>query len=206
MSINQPPKREVFYKAETQSRSAGFSFMEMVVSNSGALSLVWFFFWLIVFLFPSFWVAKIYYFDQSALLENIKNEFEDQQNRLSRYSSVDDIVKNYGDLDQAVRLMLPSQKDLSELYLLVEKIAIKNSLFLRNLNLAEVPNKNKEKSSHKIEKISVTMSLSGGDYFLLKNFLRDLENSSRFFQVVSLAYSPKEKQYNLKMELFYLPD
>jgi len=102
--------------------------------------------------------------------------------------------------------VLPDERDLPSVFVQLEALAYKHNLFLSTVDIAAEQSTGEEKrKKDKVElhKLVINLSLSGGDYFTLKNFLNDVENNLRLLDIRSIVYSPEGNTYNISMNTYY---
>ncbi|MFA6537618.1 MAG: type 4a pilus biogenesis protein PilO [Patescibacteria group bacterium] len=147
---------------------------------------------------------KVLTYDINSAERNIDQQIVDLQTKLKQYERVEELTKRFGDLAKDVSAMLPTQSDLPEIFVFLEDTAKSNGLTMNNLEVSKETASDKERDN--ATKSVLSVALSGGDYFLLKNFLRDLENAGRFLDVTAISYRPEQQTYNLKISLYYLAE
>jgi|GEM_PF-3938348 len=178
-----------------------FAIAEKAVKNKKGVyeSLLIVFLALIIFLVGYFYKSCV--FDLNDALIDLDARMVAEQDRLSKYEKVNELALKFGDLSKNISIMLPTKKDWPEIFVFLENSAKKNGL---NLNSLEVSESTNVQAGAKYAKAYATVALSGGDYFLVKNFLRELEMAGRFVDISAITYRPEQKSYNLKMALYYL--
>jgi len=137
---------------------------------------------------------------------NIKNvDLLSRQADLEKLKSMKVDYESLEAAGQRIVDILPAEKDISSLILQLENIALKNNLKFTALNIAD---KQSGAASNiakvdKYKKISLSVNLSGGNYFTLKDYLFDIEQNLRLLDIESINYNPETASYSLGMTAYY---
>jgi Tfp pilus assembly protein PilO len=107
--------------------------------------------------------------------------------------------------EQKILDILPLEKDLPSILIQLETLAAGNNLSMNSLNVAD-PVAAGDEEAAKVKQVVLTISLIGGNYFDLKNYLNDLEKNMRLMDVRAIVYSPVSKSYNLTVTAYYAED
>jgi len=129
-------------------------------------------------------------------------------------------IKNYNAIHQAdvnkVNYILPAEAKIPELIAQLEALAVKNGFKVASLDISS---KEAEKKSHGeevevqaagdtgLKMLNIGLSINGGDYFILKQFLQDIEDHLRLLDVMSINFQSVEEEgkYLLNIQTYYLP-
>ena len=112
--------------------------------------------------------------------------------------------------------MLPEMSDPEELFTEMESLVKRNGLFLNSIEIKPKTEKNAKTAAKKassqaessldlpegIEKIEISLDISGTNYKSMKNFLRTLENSLRFFDVHDLSFGQGSNTLSLNLTTY----
>jgi len=98
--------------------------------------------------------------------------------------------------------MVPEKKDLARVIIQLESLAQKYNLVFNSIE-----NKTDNFTSSQTEggmlfKQSYQVTLSGGDYFTLKKYLSEVENSMRIVVPTALIYSPEVNMFVLTFDIY----
>jgi len=109
---------------------------------------------------------------------------------------------------QKILDILPLEKDIPSILVQLETMANSNNLSMSALNISEpLPaGAGEEAQAAKVKQVILTVSLIGGNYFDLKNYLADLEKNMRLMDVRSIVYTPASKTYSLTVNAYYAED
>lgn len=132
-----------------------------------------------------------------------------KQEKITQLKNIKTDYEGLGESAKKIVDALPTKADLPGIFIQLENLAVKNNLLLNSLDIANQEAAEKEDSTVRaagLNKLSITISVSGGDYFSLKKYLADIENNLRIFDVKSLAYSPAENGYNIVLTAYYLTE
>jgi len=145
----------------------------------------------------------------ATLTSQNQNEFAIKQQKIEALKKIKTDYAEFGESIKKIVEALPAKADLPGIFIQLENLAVKNNLLLNSVDIAS-PESESEATARTaaagLSKLSVTISVSGGDYFALKKYLADLENNLRIFDVKSIAYSPSENSYNIVLTTYYLTD
>jgi Tfp pilus assembly protein PilO len=145
----------------------------------------------------------------ATLTSQNQNEFAIKQQKIEALKKIKTDYAEFGESIKKIVEALPAKADLPGIFIQQENLVVKNNLLLNSVDIAS-PESASEATARTaaagLSKLSVTISVSGGDYFALKKYLADLENNLRIFDVKSIAYSPSENSYNIVLTTYYLTD
>lgn len=168
----------------------------------------------VVILFSIIGLGYLLYSLTSGDLDQLKTLIAQNQNELSlKQQKIEELKKiktGYEGLNDSAKKIidaLPQKADLPGIFIQLEQLAVKNNLLLNSLDIANKDSAEKDKKEIEgLNKLSIILSISGGDYFAFKKFLFDMENNLRLLDVKSLAYSPEENSYNIVLNTYYLAE
>ena len=130
----------------------------------------------------------------------------EKEQALNKLKSVKVSFDNIEESAQKILDVLPAEKDLPSLFVQLEALAFKHNLFLKTVDVS-TPDKGIEETSEskkqELNKLVITLNISGGDYFTLKNFLADIEKNLRLLDIKSLSYTPQSNAYSLVIHTYY---
>ncbi len=172
---------------------------------------------LIVLLFASYFLLIGPKLDKirTASQVDLKEKSEELQSRKTYLNDLKSLLANYQKLtDEEIRrinLVLPSEKDLPGIFVQLEALAEKNGLMLNVIDIStttekKTTKKTTKKTAGKIKRLDVAMSLGGGDYYIFKKFLDDLEYNIRIFDVSSTSFSPDFTSYFINLRTYYFAE
>src|SRR6056297_1640671 len=173
-------KKEVFKNEKPVNRSAGsfgMTFSENFIKYYRSIAL---FFVLLVLVVGSFTMGYFY----QTYIADIKDMIKEQESLLSKKSNelerLEQVKFVYDDLRESSKKvldMLPRDKDLPELFVQLESIAFKNNISLEMVDISKQASRFELKGvkAGELSSLDVNLNLKGGDYFILKDFLKDLE-------------------------------
>jgi len=127
-------------------------------------------------------------------------------------------VKNYNTLHQAelnkAGYALPASAKIPELMAQLPAITAQDGFQISQLNIVSAEPKNTSRSDetaapaeNSIKQLSVSLGVTGGDYFSFKKLLNDIENHLRLLDVISIEFQSTQGSmgYTLNMQTYYLP-
>jgi Tfp pilus assembly protein PilO len=132
---------------------------------------------------------------QDSLLAKRQAQLADYQNTSKQFS-------NLTEFEQKIIQILPISERKDILFVEFEAIAWKNNLVLQSININQSLSKDEEQTDE-VQKLSIELGLSGGNYFEMKNFIRDIENSLRIIEIKAVNYSPDSDLFSVSAETFY---
>ena len=138
-----------------------------------------------------------------------QKEFAVKQQKIEALKKIKTDYAEFGESINKIVEALPAKADLPGVFIQLESLAVKNNLLLNSVDIANPEAESEENAATTaagLSKLSITISVSGGDYFALKKYLFDMENNLRIFDVKSIAYLPSEKSYNIVLTTYYLTD
>ncbi|NQT49899.1 type 4a pilus biogenesis protein PilO [Candidatus Kuenenbacteria bacterium] len=144
--------------------------------------------------------------EMKLIVQQKQQVLAEKENELSELKSA---KVNYEGIEESVQKMLmvlPSEKELSSIFVQLDALAYKNNLSLDTVDIAEsqeLDGENIKSQKPTLKKLALTLSLTGGDYYTLKNFLIDVEKNLRLLDVKALIYEPLAGSYNLTMNTYY---
>ena len=145
---------------------------------------------------------------ETLIVQNQK-EFVSKQEKIAELKNIKTDYEGLGESAKKIIEALPTKTDLPGIFIQLENLATKNNLLLNSLDIANQEAVEKKEATVRVaglNKLSITISVSGGDYFSMKKYLADIENNLRIFDVKSLAYSPTENSYNIVLTAYYLTE
>jgi len=161
-----------------------------------------------VFIFPLFSSAKVMYLD----LSQKRQEIEKLKELLDK---VEKISQNYDSISEEVEkilLALPEEKDLPQLLVQFEKLALNNGLLLESIEFGEISKKEKKDFIRNIDdynelneskKILFTFPNSFislkivGSYSAFTNYIDALEKNVRSMDIYSIKFDSDNTMRNL---------
>lgn len=141
-------------------------------------------------------------------LNTLESEFQKRQDYLLELKT---LKSNYekikkADVDKLDKI-LPSKNDIPGLFVQLESLALENNLFLNSISINETPaNPRSKEAVSEIKKFTINLSLftsSDGDYRGLKQFLEEIENNLRLFDVNSVFFDPNSSEYSISLFVYY---
>jgi Tfp pilus assembly protein PilO len=145
--------------------------------------------------------------DISTMVTQRAEVLASKQSELAKLQAMKTDYDNLEKSAQRILEVLPEGKNLPEIIVQLEELAKKNNLTMTNINIAEdktVIEPNQKVNKTEVKKVILTTSLTGGDYFTLKDYLVDIEKNVRLLDIQSLAYSPVSNSYDLMLNTYYL--
>jgi len=134
--------------------------------------------------------------------EALSSEIELLEAQLVRFKKLE---AEYNAVDQSkidkVEDLVTVSPDLPNLYIQIAALAKKNNLEVSSIDA---------KTSKLIDEanglgvVDVTFKISNGNYSVLKNFLSDLENNLRIFDVTSLSFPDKIDSFDIQLSAYYI--
>jgi len=168
------------------------------------VSLILFF----VFVIPLFSSARVMYL-------NLNQKHQEIEKLKELANNIEKIKQDYGDISEEVEkvlLTLPEEKDLPQLLVQFEKLAINNGLLLESIEFGEISKKkesdfirtiedyetlNQSKKILSIFPNSFVLIRIVGSYSAFKNYISSLEKNVRSMDIYSIEFSSSNKSGNL---------
>jgi hypothetical protein len=161
------------------------------------------------FIYPKYQEIQAIPSDNEAA-QNTLNE------RMAYYKKLDNTRSNSSyflseeDMQKA-NFMFPDKPDIEEMYGYVESIMTRNGFLLPSLSISDgssnaIPYQKEGKSLSpppELGVISLSFGVSGLDYNEMKEFLVQIQNDLRIFDIIGLSYSPSGKNLDLKLQTYY---
>ena len=161
-----------------------------------------------LFVFPLFFSVKAMYLDLSQKRQEIEKlkELSDK---------IEKIKQDYGDISEEVEkilLTLPEEKDLPQLLVQFEKLAISNGLLLESIEFGEISKRDESDFIKNVEDYktlsqskkmlstfpnSSVLLKAAGSYSAFKNYISALEKNIRSMDIYSIKFSNSSKTQNL---------
>jgi len=140
--------------------------------------------------------------------------------------NLDVFYKNYTGVSSAnmerLDQMFPSGEDMPDLLVSLEALAIQNGFKMLSVNMSPVKAADKEfapglsavypesfkKQGKKVadlkpNSLDIAITVAGGSYKDLKNFLSDIESSLRVLDVLGFNFAPKVSEYKINFRSYY---
>ncbi len=196
----------VMIKANNKKKSAFLGFAE---NFNRLYRLIFLLFFVVLFLALGAGSYYFYKINVEAVESLIKNQQEVLRQRQKELSELKSIKVSYEDLeDSSKRILeiLPDQKDLPSIFVQLEALAHSHNLFLGTIDIAgdtAFEDEEQNLNSSKLHKLNINLSLTGGDYFTLKEFLLDVEKNLRLLDIKSIVFTPESNTYNLIINTYY---
>lgn len=178
-----------------------------------------------IFIFPLFSSVKVMYL-------NLDRKHQEIEKLKELSDKIKKIKENYDSISEAVEkilLALPVEKDLPQLLVQFEKIAVNNGLLLESIEFGEI---SKKKESDFIKSVEDYKTLSQskkvlsrfpnssvllttiGSYSAFKNYISALEKNIRSMDIYSISFSNSSKtkslfsdagifEFNLGVNVYY---
>lgn len=118
-----------------------------------------------------------------------KLEAQDKEKYFSDLNSISNKLDGYSLELAKIDAALPSEPDIPALFNFLQKESSQSGLILKNLTWGGVAS---FEQSAGIQKITFSLSLAGS-YSSFKNFLANLRNNARLFEVESISLTPPAK-------------
>ncbi len=123
----------------------------------------------------------------------MKKEYLKNLNELKIvYNNLSDEEKNK--LEQ----ILPLKKDFPNLFVHFENLVQQNGFQLGGIDFKE------ENFTERIKALNINLGLKGGNYQLLKSFLKNLEEDIKMIDVGSVSFT--KEGYSLTLKTYYLKE
>jgi len=144
--------------------------------------------------------------DISIQLEQRSAALRDKQDEVTKLRQVKSDYERLEESAQKILEILPEDQAQANLILDLEALAQRHNLVLNNLNIAEPKQTitSDKKNKQQVSSLILTVNLTGGDYFVMKSFLADLEKNVRIMDIQSLVYTPGTNSYDLTLATYYL--
>lgn len=143
---------------------------------------------------------KVLVFQQQSV-EASRAKIAEQKKYLS---ALQDVEKYYHSLEQdvveSIRLAVPDENGISELYTQLEAMALSNGMALEAVDFAPLSVDRK----NEYQTLNGTLQLSGGSYEQFKAFVGSVERNLRVMNIVSMKYAPDAVLYTIDFQVFYL--
>ncbi len=147
-----------------------------------------------------------------------KQEESDFENKKRELQKINNLLKSYGDIDEAYKnkiySILPVRENKEEIFSEINYLVSRNGLILENVNLTEGGGYDISDSlpaggenylaSGEIKRVSISMRVRGTDYESFKNFLSAIENNLPVLDVVNLSFDPGSKSANFMLMTYYI--
>ena len=161
-----------------------------------------------VFVFPLFSSARAIYSD----LTQKRQEIEKLKELSSKIGKIEQDYDSISEAIEKVLLALPEEKDLPQLLVQFEKIAVNNGLLLESIEFGEISKKEESDFIRSIEdyetlnqskKMLSTFPNSSvllkvvGSYSAFKNYISALEKNVRSMDIYSIQFSNDSKMRSL---------
>jgi hypothetical protein len=155
-------------------------------------------------------------------LDTLKEELEKRQSYLKDLQTLISSQRQISQTDlERLAVILPDQKDIAGLFIQLQQLAQNNNLLLASVNINEIaevkPPVKSSKTSKKDEKplpptnepkkLDINLNLLGPtrvSYSEIKNFLADLENHLRLFDVNAVYFTPDLAAWSVNLYTYYL--
>jgi Tfp pilus assembly protein PilO len=187
---------------------------------------------IIIFILLLAFIAAIVFLDVPKVQKilDLKREVETQQQRLSEkqlfLEKVDKLKKRYQDNEEnltKVNYILPSGKDVPNLIVQFEALALESGMILDSIQFLENDELNQsraaqaraagETTSKDYMILTAELKLSGS-YFAFKNFLKLIENNIRLIDISSVAFNTETREetggggelifdFNIRLNTYY---
>jgi len=161
-----------------------------------------------VFVFPLFSSAREIYSD----LNQKRQEIEKLKELSSKIGKIEQDYDSISEAIEKVLLALPEEKDLPQLLVQFEKIAVNNGLLLESIEFGEISKKEESDFIRSIEDYetlnqskkmlstfpnsSVLLKVAGS-YSAFKNYISALEKNVRSMDIYSIQFSNDSKMRSL---------
>lgn len=161
-----------------------------------------------VFIFPLFSSAKVMYLD----LSQKRQEIEKLKELLDKVEKISQNYNNVSEEVEKILLALPEEKDLPQLLVQFEKLALNNGLLLESIEFGEISKKEKKDFIRNIDdynelneskKILFTFPNSFilikivGSYSAFTNYIDALEKNVRSMDIYSIKFDSDNAMRNL---------
>ena len=131
-----------------------------------------------------------------------------KQNKLAEISKSEIDYNSLEAESQKIMNALPDKKKIDQLFVDFEKLASDNNLILSSISFSngvDVVNvKNKPNQETRLKRIDVNMELVGGDYYIWKKFISQLENNLRLIDLDSIMYQPGSDGFSISCRVYYM--
>lgn len=98
--------------------------------------------------------------------------------------------------------MVPEKKDLAQVLVQLESLAKKYNLVFNSI-VNTTSNYSVLSETQEFQRQSYEVTMSGGDYFKLKQYLVDIESSLRIVAPKALIYSPDVNMFVLSFDIYH---
>ena len=165
-----------------------------------------------IFIFPLFSSVKVIY-------SNLSQKRQEIEKLKELSDKIEKIRQNYDSISEEVEkilLTLPKEKDLPQLLVQFEKLAVNNGLLLESIEFGEISKKEESDFIKNIEDYetlnqskkmlsvfpnsSVLLKVTGS-YSAFKNYISALEKNIRSMDIYSIKFSNDSKVQNLFSDL-----
>ena len=144
------------------------------------------------------WLPK--YQDLSLKLNELKVKKEELKNKKDYFAQLQEISDSFQQYQQEisrVEAALPSSPKIPDFLNFIEKIASQNGLILQSTKMTKAQSLQQPSN---IFKVPLDLSLAGS-YSAFKNFLSELQSSSRLIELEQLSFSTLDKGQIFKFDL-----
>ena len=147
-----------------------------------------------------------YYF----MVINFDNKIAALQTEVASKQQWNDRLASWGNTVEALSAdkekfdqMVPAKKDLAQILVQLEVLAKKYNLVFNSIVNKTDSFTSQATDTKQFQTQSYEVTLSGGDYFTLKNYLSDIESSWRVIVPKSLIYSPDVNMFVLSFDIYH---
>ncbi|MBU0648430.1 type II secretion system protein M [Patescibacteria group bacterium] len=157
-----------------------------------------------------YWISPMWDSVKASILdyEKVSSQLEAKDSELDALQKFKIYLSKEGDKVELMNNVLPTAEDLDDVLIQIERMAINNTLFVKNMNIAE---ETREEPSEfpEMNRVKVTMQIDG-EFPSIMNFLTDLERSTRLFLISklniasNLVSTDQPVAYTVEMEVMYL--
>lgn len=147
-----------------------------------------------------------YYF----LVINFDKKITTLQNEVASKQLWNDKLTSWGEAVEALSAdkekfeqMVPAKKDLAQILVQLEILAKKYNLVFNSIVNKTDSFASQATNTKQFQTQSYEVTLSGSDYFTLKKYLVDIENSWRVIVPKSLIYSPDVNMFVLSFDIYH---
>ena len=167
---------------------------------------------LVAALMFGYWIMPMWDTVRNSILENEKtvSELKARNDELDAVEKFKVYLAKEGDKVKLMNDVLPDSEAVDDLLIQIERLAIDNTLFVRNINVTE------EKTTESdivpgLNQVKVMMQLDG-EFPNMLHFIDNLQNSTRLVMINKLNIASNitsedtPVSYTVEMNLFYLQD
>ncbi len=151
--------------------------------------------------------------DTKTKIANSNSELNQKKEKLKKLEEIKDKLEEYRKVEEKIKSVLPSEKDLPKLFHMMEVIAAESNIGLGSISSgasgasAETQSTPAATTSSSIQKISLSLDVSG-TYDQIIGYLNNIGNFVQITNVNSSTLSPKEGDIvNVQISAYslYLP-